>query len=385
VALTVKQTQKIEGRVGLFRVPIEVELTNATGPKLYPIVVSKAEETFTFPSDSVPQMVLFDKGTQVLKSVEFKKDKREWLYQLKNAGELADRADAAVTLGKLKGDEEAAAALGEALQKDKASGVRQVAAEALGDLGGPAAVKQLLSALPNVTEPEVRSTVVRMLGDSPENPEVNAKLEGIAKEDASYRARAAALQAIGKRKSPNAYETLVAAVNGDSPDGILRNAALGGLGTLEDDRGVPLLREWTGAGKESASREAAIRSLARVRKDDHELTSFLAGYLKDPNFRIRVTTLFSLGTRGDAAAIPALEAMLKNGDLSIEMAPRIKSQIERLKNPAGRDGPHSAVGGENDASRSEANNDQRLSHLEQLVQEMNERLKAIEGRLPAAK
>jgi aminopeptidase N len=49
VALAVKQTQKVEGHVGLFRVPVDVEITNATGPKLYPVVVSKAEETFTFP------------------------------------------------------------------------------------------------------------------------------------------------------------------------------------------------------------------------------------------------------------------------------------------------------------------------------------------------
>ena len=43
LALTVKQTQEVEGRVGIFRIPVEVEITTATGPKLYPITVSKAE------------------------------------------------------------------------------------------------------------------------------------------------------------------------------------------------------------------------------------------------------------------------------------------------------------------------------------------------------
>jgi len=128
VALTVKQTQKVEGHVGLFHVPVDVEITNASGPKLYPVTVSKAEETFTLPSGTAPEMVIFDKGTQILKSVEFKKDKKELLFQLKSAVELADRADAAVALGKLKGEDEAAAALGEALRNDEARGVRQVAA-----------------------------------------------------------------------------------------------------------------------------------------------------------------------------------------------------------------------------------------------------------------
>jgi len=56
-------------------------------------------------------MVLFDKGGHILKSTEFHKEKKEWLYQLKNAAELADRAEAAQALAKLKSDEDAVAAL----------------------------------------------------------------------------------------------------------------------------------------------------------------------------------------------------------------------------------------------------------------------------------
>ncbi len=133
VTLAVKQTQKVEGRVGLFRVPVDVEITDGSGPKLYPITVTKAIETFTFPSGAAPQMVLFDKGNQILKSVEFKKEKKEWIFQLKNATEIADRADAAVALGKLKKDDEAAAALGTALRADKAYGIKIASAQALGN------------------------------------------------------------------------------------------------------------------------------------------------------------------------------------------------------------------------------------------------------------
>jgi len=64
------------------------------------------------------------------------------------------------------------------------------------------------------------------------------------------------------------------------------------------------------------------------------------------------------------------------------MAPRIKDQIERLKNPAGKAGVHPEVGAEGAEPGVKAGDDPRLSHLEQLVQEMNERLKVIEGRLP---
>jgi aminopeptidase N len=388
IAMTVKQTQTVEGRVGLFTAPVDVEVTNATGPKLYPIVASKAEETFTFPSESTPQMVLFDRGMQVLKSVEFKKDKKELLFQLKNAGEMADRADAAAALGKLKEeDDEAANALGSALQNDKIRGVREVAAEALGELNSLAAAKQLLNALNAEKEPEVRASIVQALGSFKENPEITAQLETIAKDDPSYRARAAALGAIGRMKTPHAYEILTAAVNGDSPDGFLRNAALRGLGPLGDDKAATLLREWAAPGKEIPSRQAAISSLARLQKDNKEITNQIAGYLMEPHFPVRMASVFALGSRGDASAIPALEALLKSSDLSIEMAPRIKAQIEILKNPGKGGGPGRRMGMGEEPSQASAKGgeDQRLGHLEKLVEEMNERLKAMEARLPPPK
>lgn len=385
VALTVKQTQKVEGYVGLFRAPVDVEITTASGPKLYPVRLSLESETFTFPSDSAPLLVLFDKGNQLLKSVEFHKDNKEWIYQLKNATEVADRADAAVALGHQKGNEAAAQALGEALRSDKSTGVRRTAAHALGDLGGAPAAKELLASLDATKEPWVRVSIVQALENFKDDATVVAKLQSVAKDDTSLRAQAAALRAIGAVKSPGAYDALTTAVKSESPEDYLRNAGLTGLGSLGDDRAVPLLKEWTMPGKDFDSRDAAIGSLARLQKDNHDLTQFLAGYLSDPHFSIRRTTIYALGGRGDASAIPSLEAMLNAKNLSIEMQPTIKEQIERLKNPAAKGAPHgpAAEGGSDNASAKNPSDD-RLMRLEELVREMNDRLKTIESRLPAA-
>jgi len=387
VLLSVKQTQKREGFVDLFRFPVDVEITNAGGPKLYNILVSKESEPFPLPSETAPRMVLFDKGTQLLKSVEFKKDKKEWLYQLKNASELADRADAAVALGKIKNDDEVAAALGEALRTDKTDGVRITAAKSLGELGSAAASKQLLDSLPSVTQPWARSHIVEALGHFKDDAAIKTKLEAVAHEDSSYRSRAAALQAIGRMKTANAYDTLAAAVNGDSPDGFLRDAALRAFGSLGDDKAVPLLRDWAAPGKDMEARRAAIGSLARLQKDNKEITNQIAEYLSAPHFTIRLSAIFALGSRGDASAIPALEALLKSNELSIEMAPMIKGQIERLKNPKAKGAFPSPfqdeeAGAEGEEASAKPTEDQRLSHVEQLLQEMNERLKSIETRLP---
>jgi len=335
-------------------------------------------------------MVLFDKGGHVLKSAEFHKEKKEWLYQLKNAADLADRADAAVALGKMKNDDEAVAALGETLRNDKAWGVRATAADTLGKLDGASASKLLLAALDSNDKPWVRSRAVSALGNFKDDAAVAAKLNSIAKQDDSYRARAAALQALGSVKAPNAFATLDAAVAGDSPDGFLRNAALRSFGSLGDDKAVPLLLQWSAAGKPIDSRTAAINSLARLQKDNKDITKRIAAYLAEPHFPVRMAAIHALGARGDATAIPALEALLKSDDLSIEMAPMIKAQIARLQNPAGgKPGAHPGSGdaGEESAQAGDEKftTEPRLEKLEHLLQEMNERLKSLEKRLPPPK
>src|SRR5467141_2821199 len=390
VMLADKQTQKVEGRVGLFRVPVEVEITTASGPKLYNVTVSKDNQTFPLPAESAPLMVLFDKGGRVLKSAEFHKEKKEWLYHLKNAADLADRADAVVALGKMKNDEEVVAALGEALRSDKAWGVRATAADTLGQLGGASASKLLLAALDSNDKPWVRSRVVSALGNIKDDPAVAAKLNSVARQDDSYRARAAALQALGHLKGADVFATLTVAVADDSPDGFLRKAALRSLGSLGDDKAVPLLLQWSAAGKPIDSRTAAINSLGRLQKDNQDITKQIAAYLSEPHFPVRMAAIYALGGRGDATAIPALEAVLKSDDLSIEMAPMIKGQIARLKKPA--DGKQSASAGSGDADEESAEaggekltTEQRLDKLEHLLQEISERLKSMEKRLPPPK
>jgi aminopeptidase N len=391
VTLTVKQTQKVEGRVSLFRVPVEVEITTATGPKLYNVVVSKDKQTFSLPAESAPLMVLFDKGGQLLKSAEFHKEKKEWLYQLKNAADVIDRADAVVALGKLKNDEEVVAALGEALRNDKAWGVRATAADTLGKLSDAPAATLLLAAIDSNDKPWVRSRVVSALGNLKDDAAVAAKLNSIAKQDDSYRARAAALQALGHLKGPDVFATLTAAVAADSPDGFLRKAALRSLGSLGDDKAVPLLLQWSAPGKPIDSRTAAINSLGRLQKDNQEITKQIAAYLTEPHFSVRMAATYALGSRGDATAIPALEALLQSDDLSIEMVPMIKGQIARLKKPAGEK-PAAHPGAENageesaeSASGEKPATEQRLEKLERLLQEMSDRLKSMEKRLPPPK
>lgn len=385
VKLNVKQTQKTEASVGLFHVPVEIEITTAAGHKSFPIEVSKAEETFTLSVDSAPKMVLFDRGDKILKQLDFKKEAAELIFQLKNAEGISDRADAARALGDAKGNEDAVAALGAAATRDSFWGVRAEALRALGKIGGTSAEKQVLAALSN-EKPWVRSVAVAQLGHFKDDASVAAKVEEISANDKAFTVRGAALEALADLKAPNALGVLSKAVTSDSPDEIIRRSALRGFATLGDDKVVPILVDWAKPGKPLQARSAAISSLTRLDKKNKEITQTLISYLGEARSDIRFPTIFALGQRGDPDAIPALETLLKSADLSIGMHGFVEEQLAALKAQASGKQPSAsqAVGGESaTAGKSEDSESvlKAIEKLQQQVEEMNARLGKIELRL----
>ncbi len=336
VKLEVKQTQKAEGLVGVFRVPVEVEIFTAAGRKTFPITLSQADESFSIPADGPPLLVLFDKGNKILKSVEFQKSAKEWIYQLQNAEAVPDRADAVRALGEITGNEAVVAALGAAALHDPFWAIRAEALRGLGRIGGPAAQKQILAALVN-DQPWVRQVAVEMMGHFRKDAAAAAKLEAIYREDKAYRVRIAALSALAQLKPTNALALLQSAAATESPDDLLRVAALRAMGVLGDDRAAPTLVNWSATGKPPAARIAAIFSLGRVDKKNQALTQRLVSYLRETYRGIRAAVLEALGERGDPSAVPAIEALLRSGDLDPHLQGLARASLERLKRAASKE------------------------------------------------
>jgi aminopeptidase N len=385
VSLNVKQTQKIEGHIGLFRVPIEVSITTASGEKVFPIEVSKAEETFAFAVDGPPLMVLFDRGDKILKSVDFQKSTDDWVRQLRSAPDVPDRADAAFALGGSRDNEAAAIALGEAAQHDKFWGVREEALRALGRLNSLPARKQVLAALSN-DEPWVRAVAVEQLGRYHGDEDIAKRLQTVFKDDKAYSVRSAALQSLATDKAPNAQQLLEKALAMSSPDDVLRKAALRAMGSLGDESVVPSLVEWSSPGKPSALRSIAIGSLGRADLKNHEITTRLIAYLKEPSFDVRFASVFALGRRGDPAAIEPLEAIVKSGQFSMSVPHALEDLIASLK---GKKEPAPGDQKPGDAATPASNNNQavldRLDRLERQLTDMNDRLRRIEASLLGSK
>jgi aminopeptidase N len=333
VTLDVTQTQKPEDSVGIFDVPVEIEIRTASGSHTYPIEINQASQSFHFPADGLPLMVLFDPGDKILKQVDFKRDPAVLIYQLKHAETVPDRADAAFALGALRNDAEAITALGEAAQHDPFWGVRAEALRALGKIDGADAEKQVLPGLSD-PKPWVREVAVRTLGSFKQDQDVAVRLTDLAAHDSAYRVRAAALRTLGELKAPNAFDILTAVVNSESPDGILRDAALNAFGSLGDARAIPTLVTWSAPGKPINSREEAISALGEIDKKDPAITQTLLSYLHDSHFDVRLTAILALGARGDSSAVAPLEDMRKNGELTMGEGPYLDAALSLLKTHA---------------------------------------------------
>lgn len=393
VRLEVKQKQKVEGLVGLFAVPVDVEIATASGRKTQTIQVSKASESFTIATDGPPKMIVFDQGDKILKSLDFKRPPEALIYQLKNGSTVPDRADAATALGAVKDNSDVVAALGEAVQHELFWGVRAEAFRALGEIGGPEAEKWVLVGM-NDEKPWAREVAAEELGNFKDDPSLGPKLVEFATSEKAYRVRAAALNSLAKIKAPNAFDTLAAAAKTDSPDDTIRQGALHAFGSLEDDRAVPILLIWMAPGKPLETRRAAIEGIAGLDKSNKEITKALISCLKEPYFDVKFTALFALGERGDTDAIPALESLLASGELPIGSAPFVQQQIAAIKAQASGKAPAShghAHGGHGAAAEAEPAAGAQdatvdaLKRIQQQMEEVNDRLSKIESQLASAK
>jgi aminopeptidase N len=221
-------------------------------------------------------------------------------------------------------------ALGRAVASDPFWGVRVQAIAALGRLNTPEAAQKMMAAL-NAPEPWVREPAVSQLVRFHNLPDLAPQFATIYRSDPAFGVRAAALVALAQSKSPDAFETLRAALDSDSPRDLLRNAALRGLGLLGDERAVPLLVDWSAPGQPLDSRPAAISGLAHVGLKDRRVEDRLIAYASEPYPGVRLRAFRALADRGDPAAIAPLEALVRSGQLGEEAQQQAQAAINRLR------------------------------------------------------
>ncbi|HYG62666.1 MAG TPA: M1 family aminopeptidase, partial [Thermoanaerobaculia bacterium] len=385
VRLEVRQTQEVTGETGLFSFPVEIGLAGDVGDGGLEIqtvqILARAEQEIYLHSPARPRTVVFDPRDWVLAAVDFDKPTAEWVAQLSAAAGAAEtpaRLEALRALGELA-DAPAVEALAKALRQDPFHGARQVAAEALGQAGTEAA-RQALEAGAGDRDSRVRTMVLASLGNFPRDRESLPLLRRALEGDDSYKARAAAATALGRRRDAAREVTpwLVRALSQESHQEDVRAAAIEALAELDSPAVVDHAFRLAAYGAPAESRDEAVTALARIaaRRQDPELRArvrrTLEGILAERDSRMREEALRALMELGDAEAIPALERTGRT-DPDPELRLRAGQVIERIRGNAAA-GPS----GDGEGLRL------RVEQLEREIDVLKARLEEAQGTLEGA-
>ncbi|HWO94648.1 MAG TPA: M1 family aminopeptidase, partial [Dehalococcoidia bacterium] len=307
--LNVSQQQKTDDLTPVFAMPFAVDFRSGEQSREFRVMVDQAEQTLHFPLDWRPDMVRFDPGNHVLKTLDFDKPVDELIRQLDHDPDPMGRIHAALALGK-KGGTKATEALAACVRSDAFWGVRAEAAKALGSMRTEAALTAL-AALSTVEHPKARRGVVRALGEFRHSERAAHALLPLLQSDPSYFVEGEAALSLGKTRSVRAYDAITAAFAKESYNETIRVMACSGLAELRDERAIDFLLGWVPYGKPQQVRSAAISALAtlggHVIERKKEIADALIGLLNDPWLRTRLAAADALGKLGDGAALGPLD------------------------------------------------------------------------------
>jgi len=210
----------------------------------------------------------------------------------------------------------------EILHNSKNEIVRARAVEALGNIGGERAIKELINVIINDESEIVKSAAAKSIAWADEKALkmflekvegvkikgaawvlVNYLLKALKSEDKNIRMHAAI--ALGRLGDPRAVPHLIEALEDRSP--IVRRAAAIALGMIGDSSAVDALIERLN-DEDVEVKKAALEALndLNIGKKDVEV---IKESLKDPDPRVRELTAMVLEKGGEAAVEPLLEAI----------------------------------------------------------------------------
>lgn len=245
--------------------------TSEASLKTLTLRVSEAEQSFYFPLDEKPQFVSFDVGNKFLKTVSLEYPTQELKAQLKHDPNPISRINAAEALAK-KGGLDAVKVLSESLSHDPFWGVRLEAAKQLATVKLDQAATALVAGLKD-GDSRVRRAVVEALGKFKTVESYETVKEVAEKGDASYYVEASSLRSLGgmvsgtlKEKEGEVIQLLKQVLQERSGwNEVVRSGAMGGLSQMKtSSQAVDAIWEYAQPGVPQSLRLAAIGSLGAV-------------------------------------------------------------------------------------------------------------------------
>ncbi len=336
VLLHVRQTQKTDSLTGIFRTPVDVEVTTPEGAATQRFNILKGDTTLAIPAVSKPCLVIFDRGNWILKELKWTKSKEEWMYQAEHASGIVDRLRAVQELSEMKNNAENIPIVARIAREDPFWGVRREAVLALDkiDSAGAAAKDEIVTVLVAAAgdkHPAVRLAAVTQLRKYTEGRVIAAVRDAL--KDSSYRVVAAALGSIAKSDSANAAPLLLPFVDVSSHRNIIAASALRALGSVDSLRGLTLALERGRNGQPQELRFASLGILSRYGRGRNDVMQLLESIAREKQSFVRGYAIRLLGDFADRAAIPLLERIA--ADSADRSSPQAKTSIEKIRKFAG--------------------------------------------------
>lgn len=313
VGITVKQTQDSEAFQ--FPLKIELTDADSSAPVTLERMIDEKEVTLYMPVLTRPTLVRIDPDYTLLCEIEEEKSEDWWKAQLLSAPTVIERIRAVEHYSQSKKDADREL-LAQVLEEDPFYGVQIETAAGLGKSGGDVARDALIAGLehphPKVRR-QAAESLGKFAGDNEALAALRAKHD---RGDASYFVEAATLKAIADVANRPQMSLFVDALNRDSHREVIRAAALEGLGKCSEAEALDILLEWSKPLHPRGCRTAAFEALAEhlTRNDvaaDRRTAALdeLLDSAKTGESRVRRAAIGALRQLGASAGRPAIAVL----------------------------------------------------------------------------
>ncbi|MEW6511290.1 MAG: M1 family aminopeptidase [Bacteroidota bacterium] len=333
VLLSVKQTQKTDSLTGVFRTPVDIELTMPEGKSTHPVEIFSRDTTFMLRSPSKPTLVIFDKGNWLLKELRWNKPVAEWEYQAESATNPVDRLRAIQELSRREKSAAFIPLFSRIALHDRMWAVRREAIAAFDriDSTSPEQKQQIAHVLIQAThDPRsaVRQAAVLQLRQH-SGPEVVAAVRA-ALNDSSYHVVGNALRTLARVDSVNAVATIRQYLDMQSHRNTVEVAALGALSVVDTAAAFTEAFSRARYGKPFNVRATALAILGKYGRQRSDVRDLYVSILRERQTYVRSQAIRWLGDNADTTLVPTLLTIANDKkDAAAESAMR---SVEKIRN-----------------------------------------------------
>ncbi|MFN0117453.1 MAG: M1 family aminopeptidase [Elusimicrobiota bacterium] len=321
------QTQAQTAEVGLFDLSAEFLFLINSKEKRVKAPISKKSHLFKFKCEKEPELILFDPDHIFLKKVDFSKSEKMWQLQLQCDKNILGRLDAAQTLGNIK-SQNAFQILRQQLLEEPFWAVQAEIVRAISSFGTQGSSKVLLNSLDVIDHPKVRRAIYAALKNY-KSYEVSDFVAKAYRKEASYFAEAEGLRTLGALRHPQSSQYLKEALEKNSWNDVIRQAALEGLAATKSIEWIPTFLAYSKLGHSHKLRMAAIRCLASYNTPEMGIQKRLCELTQDSFLLVQISAVRVLQQLGDERCIPALKELI-TGDRDGRLMRLAEEAIEKI-------------------------------------------------------